>query len=198
MNGRDILLNIFLLTLIGSLTFLIFDKGGNDSGTEIPEMLSASKPSKEETSFNPLLATAKYPKFGEKPLYKAIITPTPSPTPPPPTPAPTPNIGNILKRWRLLSAYAGSASIEDTGEKDPEKQFFDMKVGEIRTTRGEKTEMRNVRLNRIDEQADEPSATFSMDGTTAVFTIRTGDNPQPAGPQPGAMPGMPPRPPGGK
>lgn len=164
--------------MIGALIYTIMTPTPptEDWGTEITTTDSSRD---EESGFDVAAAEKKWKNFGNSPVFRALLTPTPSPTPSPTTPPPTPKIGQILGQWKLMAVFDGEATIEDRSktQKDPDNAMFVLKVGEKRPVQSEKGETLNATLKRIDEQSDNPSATFGLEQTTEEYTIRMMDEP---------------------
>lgn len=164
MNRREVLTNLVLLTIIGCLAFLIYEAGNQElPDLEVAtEQTDGSKPD-TETSYDAKLADQKYPKFGGQPLFVAIFTPTPTPPPPTPTPTKTPDIQKALAPWVLIGTDPGEVTIEDKSKK--EDNIFVIKVNETRPVQAE-NEVKNAKLIKVDHLADNPSATFELEGTS--------------------------------
>ena len=176
MNRREeILLNLTLLVAVLALGYLIWAGGssGEDLTLAAPPVSSKSaKSSDAETAFNPETARKKYPNFGRVTVYQPILTPTPTPPPATPTPKKTPDIKLVLQNWRLSSASFGEATIEDKGQKDPSLQFFTLKIGEARRLNITKDETANATLVKLDENAENPYAIFSLEGTNVQYMLK--------------------------
>lgn len=173
MNRREIIINLLLLIVIGALAYFIFS-----SDQRTPEQLEVTAtpaandgkvPPTTETTYNPVEGNRKYPKFGEKPLFQALITPTPTPTPPPPPPTKTPDIEKALANWKLQAVDPGEATVEDKAKR--EDNVFSMKVGESRPVQAG-DQAKNVTLVKVDDKADNPSATFGLQDTTDQKTLK--------------------------
>jgi hypothetical protein len=175
MNRRELIINLLLLVAIAAIAYAII--AGNeeepDLGTSL--VVRGPKPGDLETTFNPDVARKKYPMLGQTALFQPIITPTPTPPPPTPTPTKTPDIKAALGQWRLSSAGDGEALIENRAEKNPEYQFFSLRVGQSRSVEVEKGVMKNATLKRLNENADNPSATFILEGTSEEYTLKMFD-----------------------
>ncbi|MBX7245893.1 MAG: hypothetical protein K1X53_10365 [Candidatus Sumerlaeaceae bacterium] len=176
MKRQEILLNLTLLTAIGALTFLIFSEGEDlPSLPSAPANLASNSGvgSKTETSFVPAATSKKFDDFGNKEIFRAIMTPTPTPPPATPKPSPTPNISVVLGNWKLSSVDGGEATIEDkTKANNPDGAFFTMKVGEAHPVEVDKGVMGKAVLKKIDESGDTPSVSFELDPSTGeVYKI---------------------------
>lgn len=193
MNRNEILLNLLLLVIIGSLAYLVLESGQDEEhmvGSSNVAVRPKDKADKSETDYNPAAAQAKYPNFGKKAIYQALLTPTPTPPPPTPPPTKTPDISQALGAWKLLSVMDGEATIENKATKDPEQSMIQMKVNDTRqVTVGNETKI--VTLKRADENSDNPSATFSMEGTTDEKTLKMFDDAAAAGGAPAGAPAAP-------
>ncbi|MGI8906444.1 MAG: hypothetical protein ACR2IE_08145 [Candidatus Sumerlaeaceae bacterium] len=184
MNRQEILLNLTLITVIGALGYSIYDARQNRpeiSGIRSSEELAVqdTEDISTETTYNRRQADLKFPKVGNTDLFKAIIPPTPSPIPPTPKPTDTPNIHAALNAWKVLSVQDGTATIEDVikSRAGIEDAVFDMKPGDTRPIDIGGGQTRPVKLDSADEvtNPDQPSATFSMQDTQAVRTLKMGD-----------------------
>jgi len=200
MTRQEFLLNLVLLTIIGALAYVMVTE---EPEVEIVVPAAASEtpaPPKTETEYLQA-GKVKYPEFGNKNIYVAILPPTPVPPTPTPTPTPTPDIHGALRTWRLMGILDDEISIEDKAKaNDPEHQFFNMKQGETRPVDAGKGQVKNVRIKSIDAESDNPSVTFEMDDTFETHVLKTLDDgtggvPE-APPPPGAPPPAPARPPG--
>lgn len=187
MNRREVLVNLLLLTVIGCLAYLIFTAGDEEEAMELPKVAMSTSSSKTETGYNPELAQRAYPRFGQVAIMKAIIPPTPTPPPPTPAPTPTPDIDKAIMQWKLLSVFENTAMIENRAEHDPEKQFFNMKPGEVKEIPVERGEMKKLTLVKVDESMDNggPTATFVLEGVKdKPKTLKANDDPGAGAPPP--------------
>lgn len=173
MTRREMLVNILLVAVIAWLLSLVLTAPQGNVELEVPDLSESSKTT-TETSYSAALAKEKFPALKQKDPFKEIMTPTPSPPPPTPTPTKTPDISKTLASWKLLSVDSGVATIEDRSKK--EDNIFEMKVGETKPMEVEKGGgVRNLTLKRVDDKADNPSATFSLEGTTDEKTFKMYD-----------------------
>jgi hypothetical protein len=193
MTRQEFLLNLALLTIIGALAYVMVSQGP-DEVTDVPVVASATPvPPKTETEYLQA-GKVKYPEFGNKNIYVAILPTIPPPPPPPPSPAPTPDIHTALKPWRLMGILDNEVSIEDKSKaNDPENQFFTMKKGDSRPVDTGKTGLKNVRISALDAESDNPSVTFEMDETSEKHILKTLDDGSGGAPAPegGAPPPAP-------
>ena len=68
----------------------------------------------DETETPYVAVLDKYPHFGQREVFRTIISrPTPTPTRTP-RPRPTPSLERATHYWRLISAFGNEAIIEDT------------------------------------------------------------------------------------
>lgn len=116
MQRRDIVINAILVGIIVLLCYLVAV-----STYEKPRV-TAGEVSKEEESTAPVDETEtehvapqdKYSHFGQREIFRTIISrPTPMPTRTP-KPRPTPSLERATHYWRLISAFGNEAIIEDT------------------------------------------------------------------------------------
>lgn len=175
MNRRELLINLLLLAAIAALAYAILAGSEEQPDLSMASTVKTARPGDLETTFNPEVARKKYPMLGQTALFQPIITPTPTPPPPTPTPTKTPDIKAALGQWRLSSAGDGEALIENRAEKNPENQFFSLRVGQSRSVEVEKGVMKNATLKKLDENADNPSATFILEGTSEEYTLKMFD-----------------------
>jgi hypothetical protein len=184
MNRQEILLNIALLTVIGALTLFIFEGYDTDVDVQAPTVVKSDLPPAPETSYDPDLAMRKYPTFGEKAVFQAIITPTPTPPPPTPTPTKTPDINTVFAQWRLMTVDANEVTFEDKSktQTDPENSVFMLRVGQSRPVEVEKGVFKNAILKRMDANSDNPSATLRIEDLPDEKTLKMFEE---AAPMPG-------------
>jgi hypothetical protein len=191
MTRQEFLLNLTLVTVIGALGYSLYDARHNP--TEMAAIASAREAQNEadaeaeetpgppgrESTYNREKANKKYPKVGSTDLFRPIIPPTPSPPPPTPKPTDTPNIQLVLNVWKVLSVDKGVVTIEDIvkSKAGVEGAVVDMKVGDTQQMDIGGGQIKNVRLNSVDEvtNPDVPTATFSMEGTNVTRTLKMGD-----------------------
>lgn len=174
MRRQEILLNLFLLTVIGSLAFVILTPPAQEQLRPIKIAKNETDSNATETAYNPQKAAETFPKLGSNPIFQPLLTPTPSPSPTTPAPTPTPQIARFIGTWHLMGIIDKEAAIEDTAktQKDPDNATFQMKQGDTKAVTNEKGETHTVTLEKMDEESDNPSATFGMDGTTDKHTLR--------------------------
>lgn len=173
MNRRELLLNLVILSAILYVAVAIIQQSSTvvEELEEEIEVVDEGPPARE-TDFNPELARGKYPRFGEVSMFQPLITPTPTPPPPTPTPTPTPDIKQALGGWALSSVSYGEALVEDRNQKNPEEQFFSMKPGQSRPVEVEKGVTKPATLKKLDENDENPSATFTLEGTSEEYTLK--------------------------
>jgi hypothetical protein len=178
MRRQEILINLTLLTVIGALLYVILTPAQERVDLSVEE-ITMDVTREEETGYDAAEAEKKWKSFGSNPIFQALLTPTPTPTPSPTTPPPTPKIGTILGQWKLMAVFDGEVTIEDRSktQKDPDNAMFMMTVGDKRPVASEKGEVLNATLKRIDEESDNPSATFGLEGTPEEHEIRVMDDP---------------------
>jgi hypothetical protein len=166
MNRQEILLNLTLLTIIAALALVILESGEEVVDLTVPPAPKTEKVSETETSYDPQIAQQKYPNFGQKPIFQALITPTPTPPPPTPTPTRTPDVNAIFASWKLMSVDVGEATFEDRSktQSDPEHAVFTLKIGQSVPVEIERGVFKNAILKRVDANADNPSATLGIEG----------------------------------
>ena len=176
MTRQELLLNLVLLTIIGALAYVMVTEEP-DEEISVPVTASATAvPPKTETEYRQA-GEGKYPEFGNKNIYVAILPTIPPPPPSPSPPPPTPDIHTSLKPWRLMGILDDEVSIEDKSKaNDPENQFFNMKKGESRPVDTGKTGPKNVRIKALDPESDNPSVTFEMDETNEPHVLKTLDD----------------------
>lgn len=174
MRRQEILLNLFLLTVIGCLAYVILTPAPQEELRPIKIAKNDTENPGSETAYNPQKAAETWKKFGINPIFQALLTPTPSPSPTTPAPTPTPQIGRFIGTWHLMGIIEKEAAIEDTAktQKDPDNATFQMKIGDTKAVTNEKGETHTVTLEKMDEESDNPSVTFGMDGTTDKHTLR--------------------------
>lgn len=122
--------------------------------------------------------------FGQRNLFRAILTPTPTPPPPTPTPAPTPNISAALGSWRLLSVYEGKAMMEDVklSEAGAEGAIWEMSQGDTKQVEVGNGIMKTATLKKIDnENPYNPEVVFGLEGTTTERKINLDTEPVTSG-----------------
>lgn len=192
MTRQEFLLNLTLVTVIGALGYSLYDAQHNptemaaiaearekQSSEDDAEAEETPGPPDRETTYNRKRADMKYPKVGGNDVFKAIIPPTPSPPPPTPKPTDTPNIQSTLNAWKVLSVDKGLVTIEDVvkSKAGVDGAVVDLKVGDTVPMDIGGGQIKNVRLNSVDEitNPDAPTATFSMEGTNATRTLKMGD-----------------------
>lgn len=183
MERQTFMLNLTLTVGIAALGFLIYDSPVDDGSDEVSNWSdyissedSVTSGPVLETMYNAELAQKSYPNFGVNNVFKPLMTPTPTPTPTPPPPEPTPDIHDALKSWLLCGVSDGVVTIENKDEKDPERQFFDLKKTQtvtlpIRNARGE-TVPRKLTIKKMSEYADNPYVTFNLEGSGEDHTIK--------------------------
>ncbi|MGC8840397.1 MAG: hypothetical protein ACP5QZ_02945 [Candidatus Sumerlaeaceae bacterium] len=184
MNRQEILLNLFLLTVIVALAVLILENHDEEVTVDIPPTAKLSSPPPQETTYDPQVAQQKYPHFGEKPIFQALLTPTPTPPPPTPTPTRTPDINAIFASWKLMSVDVGEATFEDRSktQSDPEHAVFTLRIGQSMPVEVERGVFKNAILKRVDAQSDNPSVTVGIEGIPDQKIMRMFEE-APAGPQ---------------
>lgn len=122
--------------------------------------------------------------FGERKLFRAILTPTPTPPPPTPTPAPTPNISTALGSWRLLSVYDGKAMMEDVvmSEKGEPGAIWEMPEGDTKQVDVGNGIMKTATLKKINnENPWMPEVIFGLEDTKAEKKIDLSTEPVTSG-----------------
>lgn len=122
--------------------------------------------------------------FGQRNLFRAILTPTPTPPPPTPTPAPTPNIKTALGSWRLLSVYEGKAMLEDVimSEKGEPGAIWEMPEGDTKQVDVGNGIMKTATLKKINnENPWMPEVIFGLEDTKAEKKIDLGTEPVTSG-----------------
>lgn len=195
---QELLINLVLLAAIVGLAYTIYSKSTEVTVIRAPKPENAKPLSAEtETAFDAQAAQAKYPKFGETKLFRALLTPTPTPPPVTPAPTPTPNIHNALAAWALagVDEISGEVTIEDKSKPDTdENKYFNIKLNEARPVQADK-EVKNATLIRLDPDLvnGNPSATFKLDGSGEEKTIKMMPDPEPEA-APGAPPAAGPQP----
>ncbi|AXA36420.1 MAG: hypothetical protein D6691_07305 [Candidatus Hydrogenedentota bacterium] len=185
MNRQELLLNLFLLTLIAALTLLIMENREEEIDLYVPTVKASDLPPPPETTFDVREAMQKYPTFGNKPIFQAIITPTPTPPPPTPTPTRTPDVNAIFAAWKLMSVDEGEATIEDRSktQSDPEHAVFTLRVGQTMPVEVERGVFKNAILKRVDAASDNPSITLGLEGIPDQKILRMFDEAQSGAPQ---------------
>ncbi len=166
MNRQEILLNLFLLTLIVALALLTLENHEEEVSVDIPPAAKLATPPPSETTYDPQMAQQKYPNFGEKPIFQALLTPTPTPPPPTPTPTRTPDVNAIFASWKLMSVDVGEATFEDRSktQSDPEHAVFTLRIGQSMPVEVERGVFKNAILKRVDAASDNPSVTIGIEG----------------------------------
>jgi hypothetical protein len=175
---EEILLNITLITVALSLLIFII-LGPVPIDMSVPE---SARPSAQNPTVRPRVETPydlqqdRFVALGEIPVFRAILTPTPTPPPPTPRPTPTPDINAALGRFRVVSIMDNTVIIEDPERAqagDPDA-MIEWNRGEVRQLQAGQGESKAVRLEAVDEVTDpgNPSATFSMEGTTEKRVFR--------------------------
>jgi len=203
MKRRDLLINLLLLVVIGTLAYYIYEGGDSEAPTgRMVAMASRSETSRPETSYDAKAGEQKYPNLGKVPIYQALLTPTPTQPPPTAKPTVTPNIHTALASWKLqmVDPDTGEAMIEDKANKNPAAEnVFTMKLNDTRVVTFDNIS-RTVTMIKEDKDSDNPSATFKMDGAEGVeHTLRMiEDSPAPSESAPPGSPVAPtPQPPPG-
>lgn len=211
MNRQEFLLNLTLFVIIGSLIYLIYDsgdkprtleelseapivanvRGGNGENGDDGES-QADVPPGTETEYAMASAdaqTSETPRggsFGERDVFRALLTPTPTPAPPTPTPAPTPNIKEAIGMWKLTSVYEGKAYIEDVvkAEAQEEGAIWEMGVGDTKQVDVGGGVMKSVTLKEMnDSNPWNPDVTFTLEGTTVEHNINLDTEPSAPAPK---------------
>ena len=218
MNRQEILLNLTLFVIIGSLIYLIYDSGDKprtlDELSEAPIVVAtggangdndenggdgegadgasrADMPPGTETEYAMAAdaQTTETPRggsFGERDVFRALLTPTPTPAPPTPTPAPTPDIKQAIGMWKLTSVYQGKAYIEDVvkAEAQEEGAIWEMSVGDTMQVDVGGGVMKTVTLKEMnDSNPWNPDATFTLEGTTVEHNINLDTEPSTPAPK---------------
>jgi hypothetical protein len=173
MTRQEILFNLVLLTIIGSLAFLLLTEEELDNDITVPAAARATPPPPKSETEYAVDGQLKYPKFGENDVFVALIPPTPTPPPPTPSPTKTPNIHAALAAWKLSGIMDGEVTVEDKSKPNHPDQFFMMKVGDVHPVQVDKGRTGNATLINVDEDSDNPSATFSLDGTDETHMLKT-------------------------
>ncbi len=197
MRRQEVLLNLTLVVIIGSLVYLTYEARQKPETIEdIRSDLSISPkpgPKKEsapdaETSYDVASADAADGKFGKTRLFNALLTPTPTPSPTPPPPPPTPDIGKALGAWKLLSVYEGKAMLEDVQKsaKGEEGAIWEMSQGQTKQVDVGQGVMKTATLSGIDAATDpyNPKVTFTLEDTKAEKQIDLDTEPAAAAPGP--------------
>lgn len=177
MNRQEILRNLFLLVVIMALALLIFQSHEQEVEIIVPPTTKTELPPEPETTYNPVEAQQKYPHFGEKPIFQALLTPTPTPPPPTPTPTRTPDINAIFAAWKLMSVDVGEATFEDRSkvQSDPEHAVFTLRIGQSMPVEVERGVFKNAILKRVDANSDNPSVTLGIEGIPDQKILRMFD-----------------------
>lgn len=174
MNRQEILLNLFLLTLIAALALLVLENHEEEVDIRVPPVAKSTPLPEPETIYDPHVAQQKYPNFGAKPIFQALLTPTPTPPPPTPTPTRTPDVNAIFAAWKLMSVDSGEATFEDRSktQSDPEHAVFTLRIGQSIPVEVERGVFKNAILKRVDDKSDNPSATLGLEGIPDVKVLR--------------------------
>jgi hypothetical protein len=185
MNRQEILLNLFLLTLIVALALLILENHDEEIDIAVPPTARKVAAPGNETSYDVQVAQQKYPHFGDRPLFQALLTPTPTPPPPTPTPTRTPDINAIFASWKVMSVDVGEAVFEDRSksQSDPEHAVFTLRVGQSVPVEVERGVFRNAIIRRIDANSDNPSVTIGVEGIPDQKTLHMFEEPAAGAPQ---------------
>ncbi len=174
MNRQEILLNLTLLTIIVALALLIMENRQEEVEVTVPPVTKIESAPEVETTYDPQIAAQKYPNFGVKPIFQALLTPTPTPPPPTPTPTRTPDINAIFASWKLMSVDTGEATFEDRAKakSDPENAVFTLRIGQAMPVEVERGVFKNAILMRVDANSDNPSVTLGIDGIPDKKVLR--------------------------
>lgn len=171
------------------------DGDGSDdstSGTSVGDDMAPST----ETEYASASATASPASadgaarggtFGQRNLFRALLTPTPTPPPPTPTPAPTPDIAKALGAWKLTSVYEGKAYIEDVRKSaaNEEGAIWEMAVGDTKQVDVGQGIMKTATLKSINASNPyNPDVTFTMEDTKAERNINLDTEPVGGAPAP--------------
>ncbi len=116
MQRRDIVINAVLVGIIVLLCYLIavstYEKPRASTGEVPKEGENTARVDETETQY--VAPQDKYARFGQREVFRTIISrPTPMPTRTP-RPRPTPSLERATHYWRLISAFGNEAIIEDT------------------------------------------------------------------------------------
>ena len=157
---------------------------GSTTDTLASDEDSETTGSDAATSPTVVAAAGRAGNFGQRNLFRAILTPTPTPTPPPPTPAPTPNITAALGSWRLLSVYEGKAMMEDVklSEAGEAGAIWEMAEGDTKQVDVGNGIMKTATLKKIDnENPYNPEVVFGLEDTNNERKINLDTEPLTSG-----------------